>query len=40
MVHMDGGAPAVNNAIRDAIGVDLFDLPLSPEQIMKAKEKK
>jgi len=37
---MDGGAPAVNNAIRDAIGVDLFNLPLSPEQIMKAKEKK
>ena len=31
---MDGGAPAVNNAIRDAIGVDLFELPLSPEQIM------
>jgi CO/xanthine dehydrogenase Mo-binding subunit len=35
---MDGGAPAVNNAIRNAIGVDLFNLPLSPEQIMNTIE--
>ena len=35
---MDGGAPAVNNAIRNAIGVDLFDLPLSPESIMDEME--
>ncbi len=36
---MDGGAPAVNNAIRNAIGVDLFNLPLSPEQIMDKMER-
>ncbi len=37
---MDGGAPAVNNAIRNAIGVDLFNLPLSPESIMDTMEEK
>lgn len=36
---MDGGAPAVNNAIRNAIGVNLFKLPLSPEQIMETIER-
>ncbi len=36
---MNGGAPAVNNAIMDALGVHLTKLPLSPEQIMEAYEK-
>ncbi len=36
---MDGGAPAINNAIRNAVATDLFKLPLSPEQIMEAIEK-
>jgi CO/xanthine dehydrogenase Mo-binding subunit len=34
-------APAVCNAVSDAIGVRIFDLPLTPEKILKAiKEKK
>lgn len=36
---MNGGGPAVNNAIRNAVGVDLFNLPLSPEQVLDALEK-
>ena len=33
---MDGGAPAVVNAIADALGVDLDQLPATPERIAAA----
>ena len=34
-------APAIANAIYDAIGVRIFDLPLTPEKIVRAiKEKR
>ncbi len=33
---MDGGAPAVVNAIADALGIDLDRLPATPERIAKA----
>jgi len=29
-------APAISNAIYDAIGVRIFDLPITPEKILKA----
>ncbi|MFC1817265.1 xanthine dehydrogenase family protein molybdopterin-binding subunit, partial [Thermodesulfobacteriota bacterium] len=33
-------APAIANAIHDAIGVRIKDLPITPEKILKALEKK
>jgi CO/xanthine dehydrogenase Mo-binding subunit len=33
-------APAILNAIDDAIGVRLFDLPASPEKVLKALQSK
>ena len=33
-------APAIANAIYDAIGVRIFDLPITPEKILKALKKK
>lgn len=33
-----GAAPAILNAIYDAIGVDLFEIPATPEKIQKALE--
>jgi putative selenate reductase molybdopterin-binding subunit len=35
-IPMDGVAPAVANAIRDATGVQIRDLPFTPEKIWKA----
>jgi len=34
-IPMDGVAPAIGNAIRDAIGVDMRTLPITPEKIWK-----
>ena len=33
---MDGVAPAVGNAILDAIGVNVDEIPLTPERVWKA----
>ena len=33
---MDGGAPAVINAVADALGVELATLPATPERILAA----
>jgi CO/xanthine dehydrogenase Mo-binding subunit len=33
-------APAIANAIYDAIGVRIFDLPITPEKILKALKEK
>jgi CO/xanthine dehydrogenase Mo-binding subunit len=33
-------APAIANAIYDAIGVRIFDLPLTPEKIFRALKEK
>jgi putative selenate reductase molybdopterin-binding subunit len=35
-IPMDGVAPAVGNAIRDAIGVELDTLPITPEKVWRA----
>jgi len=35
-----GVAPAILNAIYDAIGVDFFYVPVTPDKIKKALEKK
>jgi putative selenate reductase molybdopterin-binding subunit len=35
-IPMDGVAPAVGNAIRDAIGIDVNTLPITPEKIWRA----
>jgi len=35
-IPMDGVAPAVGNAIRDALGVDIDSLPITPEKIWRA----
>jgi CO/xanthine dehydrogenase Mo-binding subunit len=37
---MNGGAPAVANAIEDALGVRIRDLPLTPERLFAAREEK
>jgi putative selenate reductase molybdopterin-binding subunit len=33
---MDGVAPAVGNAILDAIGVNIDDIPITPEKVWRA----
>jgi len=35
-IPMDGVAPAVGNAVRDAVGVDIDENPITPEKIWKA----
>ncbi len=35
-IPMDGVAPAVANAVRDAVGVDIDDNPVTPEKIWRA----
>jgi putative selenate reductase molybdopterin-binding subunit len=35
-IPMDGVAPAVGNAVFDAVGVRLRDLPLTPEKVWQA----
>ena len=35
-IPMDGVAPAVGNAVRDAVGVDIDDNPITPEKVWKA----
>jgi putative selenate reductase molybdopterin-binding subunit len=35
-IPMDGVAPAVGNAIRDAIGIDVNNLPITPEKVWRA----
>ncbi|MCX7755444.1 MAG: molybdopterin-dependent oxidoreductase [Anaerolineales bacterium] len=35
-IPMDGVAPAVGNAIRDALGVDVDSIPITPEKVWRA----
>ncbi|MGL4651573.1 MAG: molybdopterin cofactor-binding domain-containing protein, partial [Caldilineaceae bacterium] len=35
-IPMDGVAPAVANAVADAVGVRIRDLPLTPERVWRA----
>lgn len=35
-IPMDGVAPAVGNAVLDALGVDLDEIPMTPEKVWKA----
>jgi len=35
-IPMDGVAPAVANAVYDAVGVRIKDLPLTPEKVWQA----
>jgi putative selenate reductase molybdopterin-binding subunit len=35
-IPMDGVAPAVGNAIFDAVGADVEDIPVTPEKVWKA----
>jgi len=35
-IPMDGVAPAVGNAILDAIGVNVDDIPATPERVWRA----
>ena len=35
-IPMDGVAPAIGNAVRDAVGVDIDDNPITPEKVWKA----
>ena len=35
-IPMDGVAPAVGNAVRDAVGVDIDNNPITPEKVWKA----
>lgn len=39
-IPMDGVAPAVANAIQDAIGVELYVIPATPERVWKAMQTK
>lgn len=39
-IPMDGVAPAVGNAIRDAIGVDIDANPVTPEKVWRALKSK
>jgi len=39
-IPMDGVAPAIGNAIKDAIGVDINTLPITPEKIWQALNRK
>ena len=39
-IPMDGVAPAIGNAIKDAIGIDINTLPITPEKIWKALKRK
>ncbi|MFN3983284.1 MAG: hypothetical protein ACK4SA_23140, partial [Caldilinea sp.] len=32
-IPMDGVAPAIANAVYDAVGVRIYDLPLTPEKV-------
>jgi len=38
-IPMDGVAPAVGNAVRDAIGIDIDDNPITPEKVWSALKK-
>jgi putative selenate reductase molybdopterin-binding subunit len=38
-IPMDGVAPAVGNAVRDAVGVDIDDNPITPEKVWRALKK-
>jgi len=35
-IPMDGVAPAIGNAVRDAVGVDIDDNPITPEKVWRA----
>lgn len=35
-IPMDGVAPAVGNAVRDAIGIDIDEIPITPEKVWQA----
>jgi len=35
-IPMDGVAPAVGNAVRDAVGVDIDKIPITPEKVWRA----
>ena len=39
-IPMDGVAPAVGNAILDAIGVNVEEIPVTPERLWKAIKRK
>ena len=39
-ISANSGAPAVFNAIYDAVGVRLYDMPASPEKILRALQEK
>jgi putative selenate reductase molybdopterin-binding subunit len=39
-IPMDGVAPAVGNAIFDAVGADVEDIPVTPEKVWKALKQK
>jgi len=39
-IPMDGVAPAVGNAVRDAVGVDIDDNPITPEKVWRALRQK
>ena len=35
-IPMDGVAPAVGNAVLDACGVEIDDIPITPEKVWRA----
>lgn len=39
-IPIDGVAPAVANAVYDAVGVHVKELPLTPEKVWKAMQGK
>jgi len=39
-IPMDGVAPAVGNAILDAVGVNIDEIPVTPEKVWKALKRK
>jgi len=39
-IPMDGVAPAVGNAVRDAVGVDIDENPITPEKVWKTLKQK
>ena len=39
-IPMDGVAPAIGNAVRDAVGVDIDDNPITPEKVWRALKQK
>jgi putative selenate reductase molybdopterin-binding subunit len=37
-IPMDGVAPAIGNAVLDAVGINIDDIPITPEMVWRARK--